>query len=255
MFVSGMLSAKAKSFYDFRGLSLSLSLACEVLNIMICLFQISARSLSYLAIPGSEIPNWFRHRNVGISVNLEVPSHLLLSNKFMGIAVCTVFVPRRYRPLYQLHGEELLLCLIKINKRYLISLVTSLSSEIDKIESSQIYLLYFPTINFGSPWKDVLNQADAYALNQIEVEFRTLIHTDLNLNKADPYASSQLEITKCGAHLVFEQDIEDLKQSKVGSSSCIITPYEDNDLDDSEKDSKIKGSPDAKPPHLKWIGR
>ena len=75
------------------------------------------------------------------------------------------------------------------------------------------------------------------------------------MNKADPYASSQLEITKCGAHLVFEQDIEDLKQSEVGSSSCIITPYEDDDLDDSEKDSKIKGGPDAKPPHLKWIGR
>ena len=225
---------------------------------MICLFQKCRWSFSYLAIPGSEIPNWFRHQNVGFLVNLEVPSHLLLSNKFMGIAVCTVFIPRRYRPLYQLHGEELLLCLIKINKRYLIRRAISLSAEIDKIESSQIYLLYFPSINFKGPWNDVLNQADAYALNQIEVEFRTYLtlnEADLRLNKADPYASSQLEITKCGAHLVFEQDIEDLKQSKVGSSSCIVTPYEDNDLDDSEKDSKIKGSPDAKPPHLKWIGR
>ena len=224
---------------------------------MIYLFQISSWSLSYLEIPGSEIPNWFRHRNVGISVNLEVPSHLLLSNKFMGIAVCAVFIPRQYRPLYQLHGEEHILCLIKINKRYIIRRPI-LSAEIDKIESSQIYLLYFPSINFEGPWKDVLNLAYAYALNQIEVEFRTYLtlnETDLRLNKADPYASSQLEITKCGAHLVFEQDIEDLKQSKVGSSSCIITPYEDNDLDDSEKDSKIKGSPDAKPPHLKWIGR
>uniref|UniRef100_A0A7N2LK38 ADP-ribosyl cyclase/cyclic ADP-ribose hydrolase n=1 Tax=Quercus lobata TaxID=97700 RepID=A0A7N2LK38_QUELO len=218
------------------------------------IIKISARSFSYLTIPGSEIPNWFRHRNVGISVNLEVPSHLLLSNKFMGIAVCTVFIPRRYRPLYQLHEEELLSCLIKINKRYLIRRAISLSAEIDKIESSQIYLLYFPSINFEGRWKDVLNQVDAYAFNQIEVEFITSVKADLNLNKVDPYASSQLEIMKCGAHLVLEQDIEDLKQSKVGSSSCIITPYEDNDLDDSEKDSKIKGSPDAKPPHLKWIG-
>ena len=99
-----------------------------------------------------------------------------------------------------------------------------------------------------------MNQANAYALNQIEVEFRTWVDANLRLNKADPFASSQLEITKCGAHLVFEQDIEDLKQSKVGSSSCIIAPYEDNDLDDSEKDSKIKGSPDAKLTHPKWIG-
>ena len=73
-----------------------------------------------------------------------------------------------------------------------------------------------------------MNQADAYALNQIEVEFRTWVDANLRLNKADPFASSQLEITKCGAHLVF---------------------------DDSEKDSKIKGSPDAKLPHSKWIGR
>ena len=48
-----------------------------------------------------------------------------------------------------------------------------------------------------------------------------------------------LEVTKCGAHLVYEKDTEDLNQNMAGSSSCSITDYED-DLDDSAKDTKIK---------------
>ena len=53
-----------------------------------------------------------------------------------------------------------------------------------------------------------------------------------------------MEVTKCGAHLVFKQDVEDLKQTIVGSSkSCSITPYED-DFDDSARDAIIKESHD-----------
>jgi hypothetical protein len=46
-----------------------------------------------------------------------------------------------------------------------------------------------------------------------------------------------LEVTKCGAHLVYE---EDLNQTMGG---CSITPYED-DVDDSAKDNIIKQSRD-----------
>ena len=54
--------------------------------------------------------------------------------------------------------------------------------------------------------------------------------------------------------MICEQDIEDLKQTKLGSSSCTITPYyEDDDLGDSERDTKIKESLDDEPPHPKWI--
>ena len=50
-------------------------------------------------------------------------------------------------------------------------------------------------------------------------------------------------MTKCGARLVYKQDIEDLKQTTAGSSRCSITPCED-DLDDSAKDTKIKRNRD-----------
>nr|POF24802.1 disease resistance-like protein csa1 [Quercus suber] len=54
-----------------------------------------------------------------------------------------------------------------------------------------------------------------------------------------------LEVTKCGAHLVFERDIEDLiNQTKAGPSSCIITAYDEDGFEDLEKDTKIKRSHD-----------
>ena len=55
-------------------LPFSLSLTCEVLSIMNCMFQGQQDSSGYyVVIPGSEIPKWFSHQNVGGSVNLQVP--------------------------------------------------------------------------------------------------------------------------------------------------------------------------------------
>ena len=48
---------------------------------------------------------------------------------------------------------------------------------------------------------------------------------------------------KCVARLVYEQDIEDLKQMARGNN-CSITPYED-DLDNLAEDTKVKRSRDA----------
>lgn len=39
-----------------------------------------------------------------------------------------------------------------------------------------------------------------------------------------------LEVTKWGARLEYEQNIEDLKQNMSGSSSCNITPYEEGSI-------------------------
>ena len=82
-------------------------------------------------------------------------------------------------------------------------------------------------------------EEDANEFTQLEFTFKT--------------EGPGLEVTKCGVHLPFTQDIEDLKQTKPGSSGCTITPFhEDDDLGDSEKDTKIKESYDDEPPHPKW---
>ena len=71
---------------------------------------------------------------------------------------------------------------------------------------------------------------DTNGFGQIEIGFET--------------EGPGLEVKKYGARWVYEQDIEDLNQTMRGcssssSSSCSITPYED-DLEDSAKDTKTK---------------
>uniref|UniRef100_A0A2N9FUY5 ADP-ribosyl cyclase/cyclic ADP-ribose hydrolase n=1 Tax=Fagus sylvatica TaxID=28930 RepID=A0A2N9FUY5_FAGSY len=72
--------------------------------------------------------------------------------------------------------------------------------------------------------KEALSQSDANGFIQIEIKF-------------EPPEGPGLEVTKCGAHLVYE---EDLNQTMGG---CSITPYED-DVDDLAKDNIIKRSCD-----------
>ena len=192
---------------------------------MNCMFQFAY----HVVIPGSEIPKWFSHQNVGASVNLD-----LSCNKLMGIAVCAVFVFRQHHPLHQLHindygymiGTHYLSCFVGTESKSFI-----LSEEFGKIESYQLYLAYFPSTFFGANWKEMLNKVDANGFSQIEVKFEPI--------------GPGLEVTKCGAHLVSRRDMEDLiNQTKAGPSSCIITPYNEDGFEDSEKDSKIKRSSD-----------
>ena len=187
---------------------------------------------SHVIIPGSEIPKWFSHQNVGALVSLQVPSDLLC-NKLIGIAVCAVFVFRQDHPLHQLHimdrgymiTTHCLWCSVGGSER----IGHSLSEEFGKIESYQLALRYFPSTYFGADWKEILNEVDDNGFSQIEVKFRP--------------EGPGLEVTKCGAHLVSERDIEDLiNQTKAGPSSCIITPYDEDGFEDLEKDTKIKQS-------------
>ena len=186
-----------------------------------------------VTIPGREIPKWFEHRSVGTSVNLQVPS-----DKLKGIALCAVFVLRQHHPLHQLLSDD------EIFDDYIFTHRLSwylnangdqsrrelncicFSEQFGKIESYHLRLDYpyqFLNPKFKENWIQ-----DANGFVQIEIGYETV--------------GPGLEVTKCGAHLILEQDIEDLNQTMRGcssSSSCSITPYED-DLEDSAKDTKTK---------------
>ena len=223
-------------------LSLSLSLlhVSEVLSIMICLFQRCCECIPtmdpFFTIPGSEIPNWFRHQNVGPSVNLQVPSHLFFNSKFLEIAVCAVYIIRQPHPLHRRsfapYNDDY--CFVKVNGVTYSAIPFRCDSH-SVTESHHLWLRYFSFQFFSSD----RYKLDANEFTKIEVTFET--------------RGPGSEVTKCGAHLICEQNIEDLKQTKPGSSSCTITPYyEDDDLGDSEKDTKIKESRDDEPPQPKW---
>ena len=101
------------------------------------------------------------------------------------------------------------------------------SEQFGKIESYNLYLVYYPYKLFNPKLKENWSQIDASGLGQIEIRFET--------------QGPGLEVTKCGVRLVFEQDIGDLNQTMPGcsNSSCSITSYED-DLEDSAKDTKTE---------------
>ena len=203
-----------------------------------------------LLIPGSEILKWLSHKNVGTLVNLQVPSSDLLCNKLMGIVLCVIFV-FRHHPFDQLQIENCsvgffctfkheLRCSINADGCEIDTRSLSLSEEFGKIESYHLLLFYLPSrdfISFGN-WKEKLIPMDANGLSQIEVKFET--------------KRPSLEVTKCGANLVFEQDIEDVKQTKAWSSNHSITLYED-DLDTKIKQSHDGAGPSGEAPHPKWI--
>ncbi|KAF3948263.1 hypothetical protein CMV_025720 [Castanea mollissima] len=160
-------------------------------------------------------------------------------NRFTYLTIpgmCAVYIFRQHHAFHQLHINDYegamythgLLCSIKANGYGPPEVWLPLTEEFGKIESYHLWLEYIP---FESRWKEEL---DANEFTQIEVTFEP--------------ETPGLEVMKCGVHLIFEQDIEDLNQS-----SCTITPYyEDDDLGDSEKDTKIKESCDDEPPHPKW---
>ena len=177
-------------------------------------------------IPGSEIPEWFSHQSEGTSLNLQGPSDCT------GIAVCVVFEIRPHLSLHQPPSEFFeathwitVQCVCE-EFRSIKAFTVGLSEQFGKIDSCHLWVKYFP---FKRKRGEELSQIDANRLSQIELQ----IFPD----------GPGLVVTKWGARLVYEQDIEDLKEKMPGSSSCSITPYEDN-LDDSATDTKIKRSRD-----------
>ena len=179
-------------------------------------------------IPGREIPKWFRHQSVGTSVNLQVPSLDLLCNKSKGVAVCAIFLLRQLHSGYRFTHE--LGWYLKANGYENKSIFGGFrfSEEFGKIDSYHLYLGYYPYKSFNQKLKENWSQVDANGLGQIEIGFKT--------------NGPRLEVTKCGARLIFEQEIEDLNQTMRGCSSgsrCSITPCED-DLEHSAKDTKTE---------------
>ena len=172
------------------------------------------------AIPGREIPKWFGHRSEGTSVNLQMPS-----DKLTRIAVCAVFVFRQHHPLHKhslswylkANGDQL--------RRKMIGI--GFGEQFGMTESYHRYL-YYHCNSFVTPGMKENWIQDANGFFQIEIGCETI--------------GPGLEVTKCGVHLILEQDIEDWIQTMRGCSSssrCSITPYED-DLEDSAKDTKTK---------------
>ena len=188
------------------------------------MFQTPDIYLKHILIPGSEIPKWFSNQSEGSPMSLQAPSN------FIGIVMCAVFVLHHHHPPHlspefsKFYGSN---CFVQfyydvIGTKISGSTGIVFSENFCKIYSPHIWFQYFP---FKGRWDKELSQIDANQLSQIDVKIKTEF--------------SNLEVMKCGARLVNEHDIEDLKQTMAECSSCSITPFV-VDLDNSAKDTKIK---------------
>ena len=221
---------------------------------MVCMFQgiykepiaPHLKAIYSIVIPGSEIPSWFSHQSMGTTVNarvthlnknvnIQVPS--CLCNKWIGLAGCAVFSGPNLRPNnHDSSGCLFLIWDILVNNRKGAWLAELFSNTFVQIKSDHLWLFYLPPRIFNENERAVLSQIDENDFIQMEIRFTS------PLNQC-------LEVKKCGFRLVYEQDIEDIREMMAQSSnSTCITPYEGldvrHDLDNSTEYIKIKRSHD-----------
>ncbi|KAL0010746.1 hypothetical protein SO802_005854 [Lithocarpus litseifolius] len=202
-----------------------------------CCYRESTKKRRFdVVIPGSEVPDWFRHQSVGASINLEVPSYLF--KQFRGIALCAVFGPHQHPPPNHLSYPFQLLCHFTANGSGIGGYpFVRFSKEFETVESDHRWFMYLLPKYFKLDFeKELLQIADGSSC-QLKIEFKS----------QDP----RIEIKKSGAHMVYEEEMEDLKQS-MGQSECssssIIPYYQGVEVVDLhhhfEDDIKIKRSRD-----------
>ena len=85
-----------------------------------------------------------------------------------------------------------------------------------QIKSRHLWMCYLPYQMFNENERAVLGQMDENGFIQMELRFRWVPEHDV-------------EIKKCGFRLVYEQDIEDIREmiSAQSSNSTCVTIYED----------------------------
>ena len=207
----------------------------SILNIMVCMFQeickqsprLGSCAAFNVVFPGSEIPKWFKHQSVGNvvnaqvthpnkNVNIQVPSRS--SNKWIGIALCIVFSCPYYI------SDNYLRCRILINKHEGSDFWVGICARSDGSKSRHLWMSYIPSQMFNENDRAVLSQIDENGFIQMEVRFRW------------DFFNEGIEIKKCGFHLLFEQDIEDIRE--------MISAHDCHDFDNSTEGIKIKRSRD-----------
>ena len=170
---------------------------------------------------------------MGASIKLEV------RKKLIGIALCTVYGLHDHHPpqVDQLSGplgkSSVIECYLKVNGNHPRGFPFAIVSEEFDIESDHLWFTYLlPNKLRRFFFQEEFHQIADGSSCQLEIE----------LISNDP----RIEIKKCGAHMVYEEEMEDLKlKESMGQNECSssIIPYNEG-VDHFEEDIKIKRSRD-----------
>ena len=159
--------------------------------------------------------------------------------KIIGIALCTVYGLHDHHPpqVDQLSGplgkSNEIFCHLKVNGNRGGAIPFAIVSEEFDIESDHLWFMYLlPNFLRRYSFLEKFHQIADGSSCQLEIE----------LESNNP----RIEIKKCGAHMVYEEEMEDLKlKESMGQSECSssIIPYNEG-VDHFEEDVKIKRSRD-----------
>ncbi|XP_048444954.1 TMV resistance protein N-like [Pyrus x bretschneideri] len=137
---------------------------------------------NHIVCPGKGIPEWFNNQTLGHSLNVELPPQSCSS--WMGIAFCVVFAQPT---LAALKADGFLIqCLPRTNRKQSTWLFKS------PLVSEHLWIFYLPR-------KECLQEQFLF-----ETYYR------LGMNK--PKVGLNM-VKKCGARLVYEQDLKELKRT------------------------------------------
>ena len=145
---------------------------------------------------------------MGAEVNVKEPSSRLCTNEWMGIAICVVFCLRSH---HQIKGCCSLSHQLIVNGNKL-NATTYIGQDVGS--SDHVWLTYLLKQYYRELEEDLklLKEFEANEFSQIGIKIGTNENT---------------EVKKCGFHMVYKKDIEDLNQTMSQSSNTSIIPYED----------------------------
>ncbi|XP_048436882.1 TMV resistance protein N-like isoform X4 [Pyrus x bretschneideri] len=155
---------------------------------------------SKILIPGSEIPKWFNNQSVGHSINVELPPPSCTN--CLGIAFCVVF---QYQdPLQNVELPHF--CRFKIHCSVELVSPENLGPQypwttllLPSLVSENLWLFYFPR-------QYCLPRADCH---QVQFLFGIDFLDDIGWRELKANLNM---VKKCGARLVYEQDLKELNQ-------------------------------------------
>ena len=145
-----------------------------------------------IVIPGSEIPEWFRHQRIGNEVSIQEP-YSILCNEWMGIAICVVFCSL---PRHQIHKDCSISCYLIANKKEM-----TFGPHTNNIVplSDHIWLIYLLPHFYEEYGIKLVWECDANGFSQFGISIESNCRG--------------FEVKKCGLRLVYKKDIEDLNRT------------------------------------------
>ncbi|KAM5551800.1 hypothetical protein ABKV19_026581 [Rosa sericea] len=174
------------------------------------------RETFQIVIPGSNIHEWFSHQSIGCSLSVR-PAYWN-NSRFLGFALCAVFVLHEHHQVDELYVDEFktfnathhLVCCLKLDGRelkvYGNQPAFRFSEEFCQVESDHLWLFYVSRDKyFGTEWWH-----NCYS--QLEFLFET--------------RGPGLKVKKCAVRLIYEQDVQELNQRTTQPSSR-MSPDED----------------------------